>query len=205
MGYALGVRDGHDDNLMLRSDGALFRVDFGFVFGRSPGLDAPAIFVPNAVRFALGNLRYGEAMAACGQAMVALTSSGTPPAWETLRRVPELAPLLPVAWRYTRSLSLEGFCTSVRQADEWSLSRSVKNTAREAIRYVLEEQEVASEDEDGDSWLSYFDGPQNTMREQREFNGYAGFRASPSLLPHLEQVAQFAGLSEEDETSWFGW
>ncbi|OLP87698.1 Phosphatidylinositol 4,5-bisphosphate 3-kinase catalytic subunit gamma isoform [Symbiodinium microadriaticum] len=28
-GYAVGLRDSHDDNIMLRADGLLFRVDFG--------------------------------------------------------------------------------------------------------------------------------------------------------------------------------
>ena len=34
-----GIRDGHDDNLMLRRDGRLFRVDFGFAFGRTPEIE----------------------------------------------------------------------------------------------------------------------------------------------------------------------
>eukprot|EP00434_Breviolum_minutum_P027591 symbB.v1.2.024403.t1/scaffold2302.1/size82889/1 len=56
-GYALGLRDSHDDNIMLRKDGFLFRVDFGYVFGSSPALDAPATVVPNAVLQALGEAR----------------------------------------------------------------------------------------------------------------------------------------------------
>ena len=37
-------------------DGRLFRVDFGFAFGRTPEIDAPGLFVPNAVYLALGDL-----------------------------------------------------------------------------------------------------------------------------------------------------
>lgn len=47
--YALGVRDGHDDNIMLREDGSLFRVDFGFVFGATPEIDTPQTVVARAV------------------------------------------------------------------------------------------------------------------------------------------------------------
>merc|ERR1712232_487162 len=57
-GYALGIRDGHDDNIMLHKDGALFRVDFGFLFGETPTIDAPQTIIPNAVAVALSDSRW---------------------------------------------------------------------------------------------------------------------------------------------------
>ena len=41
-------------------DGRLFRVDFGFAFGRTPEIDAPGLFVPNAVYLALGEARWRQ-------------------------------------------------------------------------------------------------------------------------------------------------
>lgn len=159
MGYALGIRDGHDDNLMLRSDGAFFRVDFEFAFGRTPEVDAPALFVPRAVAHALGRQRWAAVVEACGRALQALSSDGVRtlgfscmatdrpvalqgdgqlPAWDCLRSVPEMGPLLAEARAYSRTLSFEAFGEALRWADQWSLSRTAKNTIREAVRYLSE-------------------------------------------------------------------
>jgi len=52
--FVLGVRDGHMDNVMLLSDGTLFRVDFGHLFGDSPIGDSPVVWLPKAVKTAIG-------------------------------------------------------------------------------------------------------------------------------------------------------
>mmetsp|Transcript_53084 Transcript_53084/g.119640 ORF Transcript_53084/g.119640 Transcript_53084/m.119640 type:complete len:401 (+) Transcript_53084:33-1235(+) len=162
MGYALGVRDGHDDNLMVRSDGAFFRVDFEFAFGRTPEIDTPATFVPNAVAVALGQERWTEVQKVCrfalealsgdgvrtlgltigGQPMVSLRTGSDVPAWDCLRCVPELGSLLPEARTYTRTLSLEAFDREVQRADQWSLSRAAKNAIREAVRRLTFDSEL---------------------------------------------------------------
>lgn len=51
--YLLGVRDNHEDNIMLMRDGSLFRVDFGWVFGWGPWIDAPPLALPEGVIEAL--------------------------------------------------------------------------------------------------------------------------------------------------------
>merc|ERR1719335_1151988 len=76
-GYALGVRDGHDDNIMLREDGSLFRVDFGFIFGRTPEIDAPGTIVPRAVSFALGEQRWMEVVGGAQMLLQSLASGGS--------------------------------------------------------------------------------------------------------------------------------
>ena len=52
--YLLGIGDGHGDNLMLTKDGELFRIDFGFLFGEKPSVDAPTLWLPETVQKALG-------------------------------------------------------------------------------------------------------------------------------------------------------
>lgn len=91
-----GVRDGHDDNIMLRKDGALFRIDFDFIFGETPELDAPQTVLPRAVTHALGRRRWTAVVAACRHALSALSGDGSTllPAWDCLSSVPELNPLL---------------------------------------------------------------------------------------------------------------
>eukprot|EP00439_Symbiodinium_sp_Y106_P039053 s1879_g4.t1 len=116
-GYAVGLRDSHDDNIMLRADGMLFRVDFGYIFGASPALDAPPTVVPNAVITALG-ARWKEVLVVSESALMAI-SGGThePPGWSCLRAVPEMAQFHHEAYAYARHLSLEAFRGEVRAAD----------------------------------------------------------------------------------------
>lgn len=151
--YILGIRDGHDDNLMLRRDGRLFRVDFGFAFGRTPEIDAPGLFVPNAVFLALGEARWRQVVASCKAALHVLgTDREKPPGWECLVKVPELKCLLPEVHDYTKSLSYSSFEDQVERACDWTLQRAAKNTLREALRYVTAEQEV-----EDNAWLGLLD------------------------------------------------
>lgn len=142
-GYALGLRDSHDDNIMLRIDGSLFRVDFGYMFGASPALDAPATAVPNAVYVALGEARWKEVVVVCERALMALSGDcgREPPAWDCIRGVPEMALLHDQAFTYAQTLSLEAFRNEVQNAKEWSVSRTAKNRIREVVRFFTETEE----------------------------------------------------------------
>eukprot|EP00929_Paragymnodinium_shiwhaense_P091398 TRINITY_DN51376_c0_g1_i1.p1 TRINITY_DN51376_c0_g1~~TRINITY_DN51376_c0_g1_i1.p1 ORF type:complete len:513 (-),score=80.31 TRINITY_DN51376_c0_g1_i1:469-2007(-) len=138
--YGLGVRDSHDENIMLREDGALFRVDFGFMFGDRPNIDAPLIALPRAVAVALGEARWTEVVSTCEKALLALSGplDREPPAWKCISSVAELAPLHSRAHAHVQALSMQAFQDAVKHAHEWSFSRAVKNKVREVIRFFAE-------------------------------------------------------------------
>jgi len=144
-GYALGIRDSHDDNIMLRGDGSLFRVDFGYIFGAAPNLDAPPNKIPRAVAVALGPSRWREVVAVSELALVALSGdlSREPPAWDCVRSVPEMAVVHNSALAHARLLSLDAFREYVQNAQEWSLARAAKNRIREAVRYITDPNSAA--------------------------------------------------------------
>lgn len=144
-GYALGIRDSHDDNIMLRDDGSFFRVDFGYIFGAAPSLDAPPLSIPRAVLVALGESRWREVVSVCELALVALSGDlrQEPPAWACIRSVPEMAPVANDALTYVRSLSLEAFRAEVSVAHEWSLTRAAKNRLREMVRYLRDPEALS--------------------------------------------------------------
>mmetsp|Transcript_107754 Transcript_107754/g.303598 ORF Transcript_107754/g.303598 Transcript_107754/m.303598 type:complete len:608 (-) Transcript_107754:23-1846(-) len=138
-GYALGIRDGHDDNIMLRDDGALFRIDFGFIFGAKPEIDTPQTIIPHAVAVALKESRWKSIVRVCGDALAALSDGADEPiAWACLKSVPEMLPFHEEAYEHVLSLSFEAFCEDVQRADEWSFMRAAKNRIREAMRFVTQ-------------------------------------------------------------------
>jgi len=132
--YALGIGDGHDDNLMLAGDGSLFRIDFGFVFGQTPTVDCPTTFVPRAVVEALGRDGWQEVMALAERALQVASVEGKPPGWNICRGVPELHPFKKEAKAHAQTLSGEDFRGQLQQADEWDFWRFAKNTVREMTR-----------------------------------------------------------------------
>jgi len=185
-GYVLGIRDGHDDNLMLHRDGNLFRVDFGFAFGRTPEIDAPGIFVPNAVAVALGEPRWRQVMCACKEALHALGSRpGRPPAWDCLAKVPELKAFLHDVHEHTSTLSLQNFEYQVAHATEWTLQRAAKNTLREAVRYITAESEVKS-----DEWIFDPFGFMGTSQDSSPSSGYPRARRAEQSAPPAGGHAQ---------------
>ena len=60
--YAMGVGDRHLDNLMLCSDGTLFHIDFGFIFGRDPKPFPPPMKMCKEMVEAMGGAHSAESV-----------------------------------------------------------------------------------------------------------------------------------------------
>lgn len=209
--YSLGVRDGHDDNIMLREDGSLFRVDFGFVFGATPEIDSPQTVVARAVTYALGD-RWLEVVAACGDSLTALTgnSYGSPPAYDCLSNVPELERYLPLVRSHTSSLSLAQFCQDVSCADQWSFSRAAKNTLREAVQFLRDQAGLgpadASKDDPGiQEWndeTEWISGAETNLSDPfMDLNLFLD--SGVDLLGLYRAMPEHFGEPEGDLTDWF--
>lgn len=52
-GYVLGLRDRHQDNLFINSDGLMLNIDFGFIFGDSTWFDTSDFAIPFGLKSAI--------------------------------------------------------------------------------------------------------------------------------------------------------
>eukprot|EP01130_Rhizamoeba_saxonica_P000642 TRINITY_DN10591_c0_g1_i1.p1 TRINITY_DN10591_c0_g1~~TRINITY_DN10591_c0_g1_i1.p1 ORF type:complete len:826 (+),score=147.18 TRINITY_DN10591_c0_g1_i1:127-2604(+) len=48
--WALGIRDRHQDNMMIKDDFTFFHIDFGWMFGQGPLIDAPIFSIPTGFK-----------------------------------------------------------------------------------------------------------------------------------------------------------
>ncbi|CAE7597064.1 pikC [Symbiodinium natans] len=123
--YLLGIGDGHGDNLMLTESGELFRIDFGFLFGKKPvGLDAPTVWLPYTVREALGE-HLPQVIRAAELAVQAVLHEGR----EELRdicRVFDNAFEGHDSETYVTALAFADFQEQVRAIDDFSLGKELK-------------------------------------------------------------------------------
>lgn len=42
----MGIRDRHQDNMMIKDNKIFFHIDFGFILNDAPGFDAPIFSIP---------------------------------------------------------------------------------------------------------------------------------------------------------------
>lgn len=54
--YLLGVGDRHLDNIMIKKDGRMFHIDFGYILGKDPVFKNPGIRITNDMIEAMGGL-----------------------------------------------------------------------------------------------------------------------------------------------------
>jgi len=55
-GFVVGVRDRHWDNILVQNDEILFHIDFGFLLGTQPPIDAPKFSISKSMRDTLGEV-----------------------------------------------------------------------------------------------------------------------------------------------------
>jgi phosphatidylinositol 3-kinase len=73
--YVLGIGDRHLDNIMLKTNGELFHIDFGYIFGRDPKPYAPLIRLTKQMVEAMGgpqSKHYARFLTLCTQTYLAL-------------------------------------------------------------------------------------------------------------------------------------
>lgn len=75
--WVLGIRDRHQDNMMIKDNSIFFHIDFGFVLNEQPGFDAPIFSIPRGVRKHLAPNEWDFFLKVCGDAFVALHRLGT--------------------------------------------------------------------------------------------------------------------------------
>eukprot|EP01124_Arcella_intermedia_P022830 TRINITY_DN3492_c0_g1_i1.p1 TRINITY_DN3492_c0_g1~~TRINITY_DN3492_c0_g1_i1.p1 ORF type:complete len:304 (-),score=46.32 TRINITY_DN3492_c0_g1_i1:48-959(-) len=75
--YIMGVRDRHQDNMMIKTDdGTFFHIDFGYLFNNRTYFDAPVFAVPEGAKNLLEKLKmYDKFVDLCGEAFRVLRRS----------------------------------------------------------------------------------------------------------------------------------
>uniref|UniRef100_A0A6B2LBZ0 PI3K/PI4K catalytic domain-containing protein n=1 Tax=Arcella intermedia TaxID=1963864 RepID=A0A6B2LBZ0_9EUKA len=70
--WVLGIRDRHQDNMMIKDNKIFFHIDFGFIFNDAPGFDAPIFSIPGDFRRNITQDEWNFFLKLCGDAFAVL-------------------------------------------------------------------------------------------------------------------------------------
>lgn len=56
-GFVLGIRDRHQDNMLVKDNHVFFHIDFGHLWNQGPLVDAPRMAVPTRLKANLDQVR----------------------------------------------------------------------------------------------------------------------------------------------------
>jgi len=65
--FVLGIRDRHSDNILIRQDGLLFHIDFGFIMGKKLTLDTARFAITADFEVVMGKEKYLKFIDSCVQ------------------------------------------------------------------------------------------------------------------------------------------
>eukprot|EP01084_Bolivina_argentea_P276091 471003_1 len=64
--YVMGIRDRHSDNILIKKNGFLFHIDYGYVLGdKLSGLDAASFSITNDLKYIMGNVNWNDFVDRC--------------------------------------------------------------------------------------------------------------------------------------------
>jgi hypothetical protein len=71
-GWVLGIRDRHQDNMMVRHGHIFYQIDFGHMFNEKPTIDAPRFAIPGDMKMVMTNEEWELFKDVCADAFRAL-------------------------------------------------------------------------------------------------------------------------------------
>lgn len=70
--WILGIRDRHQDNMMIKDNKIFFHIDFGFILNEQPGFDAPIFSIPRGIKRHLSQNEWNFFLKVCGDSFAVL-------------------------------------------------------------------------------------------------------------------------------------
>eukprot|EP01125_Pyxidicula_operculata_P017611 TRINITY_DN6186_c0_g1_i1.p1 TRINITY_DN6186_c0_g1~~TRINITY_DN6186_c0_g1_i1.p1 ORF type:complete len:1077 (-),score=225.92 TRINITY_DN6186_c0_g1_i1:285-3515(-) len=75
--WVLGIRDRHQDNMLIKDDNVFFHIDFGHLFNNKPLVDAPRISIPEHMQQNLTDAEWQLFTDICGNGFEVLYQNGS--------------------------------------------------------------------------------------------------------------------------------